>query len=320
MSSLELESQRWWTGADGPFHYKAFGLSIQSQIELPELPSASGLQAQLSIIRLGDLPPVAIEGDEPALQVDPDQVVMNFAGVGRFVIRPQERSVGVYTVAGDEPLARLPLLGPVMATYLHVHQVLVLHGSAVRLGGGAVAFLGDKGAGKSTTAAVFARSGVPLITDDLLVCVKDANNQTQCEPTFAQLKLTDETAQAMPISAAEELPSPHPLFGKRQQRLEGGPIDSCAMRAICILERGSAFDISRHPRQTGLVAILRFAYMLRYGGTFLSGDAGTRHFQRCVELADNVNVYRLVLPSTLSALEGELTQFETRLAQLEATS
>jgi len=61
------------------------------------------------------------------------------------------------------------LLGPVLGILLRLRGTPCLHGSAVAKGPHALAFLGAAGAGKSTTAAAFARLGFPVLTDDITV-------------------------------------------------------------------------------------------------------------------------------------------------------
>ena len=58
--------------------------------------------------------------------------------------------------------------GMTLAVVLQQRGALVLHASAVDLGGAVVAFTGPSGAGKSTTASVFAARGYPVVTDDFL--------------------------------------------------------------------------------------------------------------------------------------------------------
>lgn len=60
------------------------------------------------------------------------------------------------------------LLGPVLGLVLRLRGVTCLHASAVAFGSHAVAFVGDEGAGKSTTAAAFARRGHPVLSDDVV--------------------------------------------------------------------------------------------------------------------------------------------------------
>jgi hypothetical protein len=75
--------------------------------------------------------------------------LLRFRDVGAFLVRPGGGEIAVdLDPAFDTRLLALPLLGPAIAILLHRLGHLVLHGSAVELGGKAEIFLGDKGAGK----------------------------------------------------------------------------------------------------------------------------------------------------------------------------
>jgi len=56
---------------------------------------------------------------------------------------------------------------PVLGLLLRCKGVTCLHASAVSFGEHSVAFVGPAGAGKSTTAATFARQGYGVISDDI---------------------------------------------------------------------------------------------------------------------------------------------------------
>jgi serine kinase of HPr protein (carbohydrate metabolism regulator) len=60
-------------------------------------------------------------------------------------------------------------LNQVLPLALSRQGKLVLHGSAVDIGGQGVAFLGESGRGKSTLAASFATEGTRFLTDDGLL-------------------------------------------------------------------------------------------------------------------------------------------------------
>jgi hypothetical protein len=64
------------------------------------------------------------------------------------------------------------LLGPILGLLLRLRGITCLHASAINLKGQCVAFLGPAGAGKSTTAAAFARQGYPVISDDIVPLVE----------------------------------------------------------------------------------------------------------------------------------------------------
>ena len=88
------------------------------------------------------------------------QFVMDAEGTRLWVSGPE--------AATPEYLATY-LLGPVLGRLLRRRGTACLHGSAVAAGGYALAVLGFAGAGKSTTAAAFARLGFPVLTDDITV-------------------------------------------------------------------------------------------------------------------------------------------------------
>jgi hypothetical protein len=64
------------------------------------------------------------------------------------------------------------LLGPVLGLLLRLRGVTCLHASAVSMDNRCVAFVGAEGAGKSTTAAAFAREGRAVISDDVVALVE----------------------------------------------------------------------------------------------------------------------------------------------------
>lgn len=72
----------------------------------------------------------------------------------------------------------LYLLGPVLGIVLRLRGLTCLHASAVVIDGGAVAFTGEMGAGKSTMAAIFAKHGHAVVTDDILPLENDGANLT----------------------------------------------------------------------------------------------------------------------------------------------
>ena len=60
------------------------------------------------------------------------------------------------------------LRGPILGFVLRLRGQIPLHASAVDLEGRALLLMGAPGAGKSTTAACFARMGYPLLSDDIV--------------------------------------------------------------------------------------------------------------------------------------------------------
>lgn len=64
------------------------------------------------------------------------------------------------------------LVGPVLGLLLRLRGVVCLHGSAVATGDRGIILVGTEGAGKSTTAAAFARQGFAVLSDDIAALVE----------------------------------------------------------------------------------------------------------------------------------------------------
>jgi hypothetical protein len=154
------------------FHYKAFGLKISSEIKLPGMMSGS-VNPDVRII-LGKVDHTLVCGAEvegPNYLVKGGDVYLWWDGIGQ--VRMSEGKLvtvePVRILEDSDDVNLIPfLLGPVMAFLLHQRGFLVLHGSSVIVGDGAVAFLGYRGNSKSTTAIHLYMEGYPLVTDDIL--------------------------------------------------------------------------------------------------------------------------------------------------------
>jgi len=70
--------------------------------------------------------------------------------------------------AADPGLLPVIISGTMISVVLALGGHLVLHASAVDIGGVALAFVGQSGMGKSTLATIMCVAGARLITDDVL--------------------------------------------------------------------------------------------------------------------------------------------------------
>lgn len=71
---------------------------------------------------------------------------------------------------------------------------LFLHGSAVAIGGRAVAFLGESGDGKTTLAGAFAKGGHPFLTEDVIELVTEGDDYW-LQPKPSGLRLYADSAE-----------------------------------------------------------------------------------------------------------------------------
>lgn len=88
------------------------------------------------------------------------------------------------------------LLGPVIGVILRMRGVLCLHASAVEIDNHAVLFIGAGGLGKSTTAAAFAATGAPVLSDDT-VALRERGSAWTATPGYPRLRLWRESVEAI---------------------------------------------------------------------------------------------------------------------------
>jgi hypothetical protein len=170
--------------------YWAYGLCIHADLVCPELPSHPQPSADPDVIvRL--LAPVSTLSntlDNGYFEVRPGIFRLAIPGVGQYRVEEGKRIFIEPLVDASIDKVRLFLLGSSMGALLYQRGLFPLHGSAVETAWGAMIFVGAQGAGKSTLAAQFHRSGYRLLSDD--VCAVSATPEgLRILPALAQFRL-----------------------------------------------------------------------------------------------------------------------------------
>jgi hypothetical protein len=108
------------------------------------------------------------------LAPDPDGYV--FSAGERPRLLASADGLTVRAAPGDEstPAATADYLRALAPRLLFLRGALVVHGAACRRPAGALAFCGDSGAGKTTTARAFEAAGAPLVAEDMLVVASES--------------------------------------------------------------------------------------------------------------------------------------------------
>jgi len=135
---------------------------------------------------------------------------ISFDGVARFRADFAEKRVTIFDVADEttsEALAHL-LNDHVAPRILAGSGDLVIHASAVEIGGRLAVFLGETGAGKSTLAASLHSAGHRLVGDDAIILATDANTTTG-QSVYPSLRLYQESISAVLGDGVESAPMAH---------------------------------------------------------------------------------------------------------------
>jgi hypothetical protein len=161
---------------------------------------------------------------------NPNLVVWELCAGCFFRLRYADRTEFLVARSGAEVWATWPepltlddtatyLLGPVLGFVLRLRGAVCLHASTVALDGWAIALVGPAGAGKSTTAAAFARRGVPVLSDDV-TCLDDRDGSFLVQPGNPRLRLWSDSAQVL-FGAPDALPRMSPNWDKLYLDLRG---------------------------------------------------------------------------------------------------
>jgi hypothetical protein len=298
-------------------HYHLFGGILRSDLELPELRPAPADSPRWVVSRavsprpLDDAQWTGTEDVDAGIRVSlfrsGDALRLIFDDTGIFDISADGRSIEWCPGAeADVVAARKDLLGRVFAAALDQEGITTLHGSAVGIGGTAVAFLAPKFHGKSTTAASLVNAGGTLLADDL-VAVTPAR-APRVLPSVPVVHLWRDAAGRVAGAAAQVTGAPQ---SAKVEIAWSGPAatatTSVPLAAIYLL---APFPSSPtrgvlRERLTGVVAALALLGQAKVGA-LLGVDRRASLLQRMADLADRVPVYRLEVPRDFARIP-ELT-------------
>jgi hypothetical protein len=288
--------------SDQTGNYEAHGLVFDSEIPIPEFNTvASG--ADVEIKCHDDL--TRVHGAQDGLiQIADDRLVFSWNQIGKYEVTAGRR-VDVWPVseASDEHL-RLPLIGVVLSAVLYQRGFRVLHASAVLVDGVAIAFVGRKGAGKSTMASMMFSNGYPVLTDDVLAIPESKGKKIFATAGTAQLKLWPDSLDSTSLMWENSSPI-YKGACKRllvdQDNLQG----EFPLGRIYLLRVGEGLAIRPVQRNDALIEMVRNSFSYRY----LRDQPGTAAYvlEAYSSIARHVPVKVLQRDADLSRL-GEVAE------------
>lgn len=277
--------------------YEFYGFRLASEVPLPTLAPAGGAGTPDITLRFG---PVVeqLEGavwTSPFLEVGSDQSVLVKIGEGlRFLVTGGSRILLRAAGAIDGGDMETHLSSLIAGVILHQRDELALHASAVAMPGGAVAFSGGSGLGKSTIASALALRGYPLLADD--VCrVEFREGVPVVFPGPPRLRLWPDIARALG-KAPEELAAGRANHPKRLLTGIARESEARPLRTVIRLgfdPRLTAPTVERLSGAASVMPIDDLVYRTRLG-RHLGRNVGI--FTKLTALGGAVNVFRLVRP------------------------
>ncbi|WML46414.1 aldolase [Neobacillus sp. PS3-40] len=189
--------------------YKAFGLTICSEISLPELTQLHKDEEVADIFI--DIGYLSCFWDEFKIHqrnfiVKESLVIFQIPNTATFCIKDGKNIIVSPMDGSDYDKIRLYILGTCMGVLLMQRKIFPLHGSAIAINGKAYAFIGNSGAGKSTLASAFINKGFQLLSDDV-VAVKFLNEDGPfIMPSYPQQKLWKDSLEKFGMQTSDYRP------------------------------------------------------------------------------------------------------------------
>lgn len=153
------------------------------------------------------------------------------------------------------------LLGPVLGILLRLRGVTCLHASAVSIENRSVVFVGTEGAGKSTTAAGFARQGFGVISDDVAALVESPDG-FRVMPAYPHICLWPDSV-GMLYGSSEALPrfstgweKCRLALGNQGTRFENRSLPLSAIYLLGDRRSDQALFVERVRPQAGLLSLV----------------------------------------------------------------
>ena len=239
--------------------YSLFGLHVDAQPPLPGLvpfesdssPDVTYRVETIGTVRPADRRTTGAPWYESQWRDDrtgePSLRIYRSTADGSFLFLYADGVEFMIRAGGDDVVGRMPstatladmatyFTGPVLGFLLRIRGVVSLHASVVEVADSAVAFVGDAGAGKSTTAAMFVQLGHKVITEDL-AALSCEDGRLMVRPGCAEIALCADAVSLL-YGSSEALPPFTPGWDKRRLDLKArdafvdGPLP---LRAVYLL-------------------------------------------------------------------------------------
>jgi len=289
------------------YTYRVYDLIVSSELEIKELKPCEATSAVDFSVKFADLE-LLQQHEFPAVSFSTRRQEVVYPGVGAFVIDGLDKVYIERAPDVSDAFLAVPLLGPVLAILLHLKRHFVLHGSAVIYDGKAYGFVGDKGAGKSTLAAMLLKNPeVEFLTDDLLVVTDDL----QVLRGYPQMKLSDEALHHADQNLGRVRPPPINRFPKNQFLLKSHlPDGGVPIGGIFELVRSTKTEIEHLDMKESIRTLLRFSYMARFEERELSDLEKRDLFRSTTLMAASGRIKRLQVPKQIEALDRVIDKFQ----------
>jgi hypothetical protein len=301
------------------YYYTAYGLTIGSEIPLSYLKEIEPVEVDLTIKR-GQLPPSPPWRETKLYRAGlqarlahsgPDQVWLDWGPLGQFMALNGTELL-VETTTTDESLLSLFTMSEAVGLLLFQRGYFLLHGSAIQINDKGIVFVGQPGAGKSTTVAAFANRGVRIMSDDL-VCIRvNEQGKPTLIPAFSQIKIWEKSVDGLQI-LKDDLDLVREGANKFSwHESVSFEENSIPLEQVFVLTPTdqSAGTISEVPLSQRPIELLSYFPL---PDSLLQGEALKDHFEKSIQIANTTPLYKLSRPANFAKLYEFVDYLKTTL-------
>lgn len=293
------------------YYYKAYGLLIASDIPLPPLKTitpTTTVDLTITCRKLPESPPLKTTkiyraGLNASFAQDRlDYLWLNWSPLISFLaIRGHE--LVIETTQTDLHIISLFTLSEALGLILFQKGYFLLHGSAVRIGSEGVVFLGEPGAGKSTTAAACAQKGYTVIADDLVCIQLKKPGVPVLIPAFPQIKIWQRTIDGLQLHQEKLTPVREGIDKFSWHSSVEFDENTVPLKEIFVLLPPNQTESSTDRLATSQIPV----ELLRHfplADALLNGKALEAYFKQSVIIAQNSPLFRINRPIDFTSLHN----------------
>jgi hypothetical protein len=219
------------------------------------------------------------------------------------------REIIIESQSGVDHTTLSALILDFIGTLLHQRGLFVLHASALLVGGGAVAFMGKSGLGKSTLALTLYLRGCPVISDDI-ISVDLAGDFPRVIPAYPELNVWPETLTALsndPSSFDRVRPASEKRIVPTSELFVQHPLP---LRRIYLLTEGEITRIESLAPREATFALVEHSYRPELS----EGSSPAIHLFQCAQLARIIPVRCVKIHRTPDSIDtlAQLVEADAR--------
>lgn len=294
------------------YHYKVYGINIDSQIEISEFPvNKENINNKKVDLILGEASDSIKEEIDKGrrMSVTRDNIWFHAEGVATYMINNGNEVIVEPCENYDEKLLKVYIMGSVMGFLLLQQQVLAIHGGTTVINDKAVIFTGNRGAGKSTLTAALGEKGYKFLADDVAAIRID--EVPQVNPGFPYHKLCEDAVDKMNYDK-EKLTN---FRGDEKVKylvpdFEGFCNKGTSLGVLIEISVGDVENVKLEEifGQKKLYKILNNIYRNEYLSGM--GEIPPKYFKQCMEVAKNIKCYKLIRPRNKFTVEEQIKIIE----------